>query len=129
MLGWIWHNHHFTLITPPPPTRNSTSTRKNDPRGLKFCRWLHLTKLKTIKFFEQKIYFYQKNIGHISCDQFNFFDQKPFSNKSFLTKIFLNTKFFPKSFLKIICLTFFDKILFCEQQFFSLEIFFDQQFC
>ena len=51
-LGWVWHDYHFTTPhpTPPPdPPRNSTSTRKNDPRGLKFYMRPYLPILTTTK--------------------------------------------------------------------------------
>ena len=44
-LGWVWHDYHFSHHH--PAHRNSTSTRKNDPRCLKFCRRPHQVKLTT----------------------------------------------------------------------------------
>ena len=44
----IFGLHIFLPSAPPkepPTTRNSTSTRKNEHRGLKFRTWPHLTKL------------------------------------------------------------------------------------
>ena len=40
---------HFWHILPLPHHRNSTSTRKNVPRGLKFCKWLQLTNQTSIQ--------------------------------------------------------------------------------
>ena len=58
----------ITLHHPPPthPThRNSTSTRNNDPRGLKFCRRPNQAKLTTIQHNSNPTIFWGGG-GHIS---------------------------------------------------------------
>ena len=96
---------------PTPPHRNSTSTRNNDPRGLKFCRQPYQANLTTIqhnfnptivwgggfkypppKFFYPKNFFTQKFLPKIFFTEI-FFDPKIFFNEKFFwPKIFLNPK-------------------------------------
>ena len=40
---------HFVFVKPQPTHRNSSSTRNNDRRGLKFCRRPYQAKLTTIQ--------------------------------------------------------------------------------
>ena len=111
-LGWVWHDYHFTPSTPPHPTppRNSTSTRNNDPRGLKFCGRPYQAKLTTIQLNFNPTIFGRGGVIHPSLRltqqiflTLNFFDIKIFLTQHFFWhKIFFDTKiFWTQNFLTI----------------------------
>ena len=96
----------ITLHTPHPTHKNSTSTRNNDPRDLKFCRQPYQANLTTIQhnFNPTIVWGGGSNILH---------------QNSFTQKIFLPKNFYPKFFLPK---------YFLIQKYFLTKNFFDQKF-
>ena len=138
----------ISLCTPHPPHhhRNSTSTRNNDPRGLKFCRRSYQAKLTTIQhnfnptifwgggviysppWVNPTCFFRQKKLGSKSFWPKFFSSQKLFYPKYFFTQNFITQKFFvPYFFLPKISFTqiFFDWKLFLDLKIFLTQKFFD----
>ena len=122
-LGWIWHNNHFTQRT----HINSTSTRKNDPRGLKFCRRPYQAKLTTIQHnFNPTIFWgggsYILHLGLTLCvfsldkTNFGFKSIRPKRQYFFYPKIFLAQQFFDRKF-------FFTKKIFNQKNFLPKNFF------
>ena len=101
------------------PTKNSTSTRKHGPSGLKFCRWPHLTKLtSTLHSFNPTVFWgggsYILPLG-LTLPVF-------FRQKIFRTQLFLTQKFFW-------CQIFFNQKIFYPKIFSTKKKFFDPKFC
>ena len=125
----------LSLYTPlPPPTtpyRNSTYSRNNDSRGLKFCRRPYQAKLTTIQHNFNPTVFWGGEDKNNRIQTFfwpkNFLTQKFLDTKNFITKNFFWAKnlltqlfFYPKFF--------WPKIFFDRKNIFDPTNFFDQNF-
>merc|ERR1712240_217511 len=92
----------ITLHHPPHPTphRNSTSTRNNDPRGLKFCKRPYQAKLTTIQHNFNPTFFWGGGsyILHLGLTLPVFLDKKK-SDPNLLTNFFFAQKIFTQNFL------------------------------
>ena len=85
--------------TPPTPHhRNSTSTRNNDRRGLKFCRRPYQAKLTTIQHNFNPAIFWGGGAYILHLGLTLPFKQKKFGSKSSWPKFFYPEIFLPKIF-------------------------------
>ena len=123
-MGLTW----LSLYTPPTTTtRNSNSTRKNGPRGLKFYMRPHLTKLTTTKHnFNPTIIWEGVScilpLGFTLAEFFFnniFLDLNLFDQKIFWTKNFYDSKIFWTKNLSDTKLFLTQKINFFKQKFFT----------